>query len=237
MLEDDTVVKGGVAIKYTNKFQREKNRLNTIAANFQIEVDITSKWELQLISATEAAIVRQPEKEKQEEFLPASIQDVVAANMANILPECTSVIVDPFCGAGTLLREHYLKYPFAKLTGVDSSDIALQLAKKNIGRKCTLKKGSARNIPVFQNTVDRIVCNPPFNKRVRITNIQKLYKDFFKEAERILRRKGVLIIYTTQTRLVEEQIQKNKKLFLIQRIELNLEKVSPTVFVLEKRIH
>jgi tRNA G10 N-methylase Trm11 len=85
--------------------------------------------------------------------------------MAGIQPGHT--VLDPCCGAGTLLVEAGLHQPQARLRGFDLSSDALRAAGQNAaGLPVTVARADAGDLPLPDGSVDRVLCNPPWGGQV-----------------------------------------------------------------------
>jgi tRNA (guanine6-N2)-methyltransferase len=144
------------------------------------------------------------------EHLPASLRPTVAAAMvrlADLKPGQT--VLDPMCGAGTLLAEALL---YAKprrthdgqawalnLLGGDIDASHARAAAANLSRFGEIRPmpWDARQLPLEAGSVDRVLSNPPFGKQLGSPEeIGPLYRQAVREMDRVLRGGGraVLIV-------------------------------------------
>jgi 23S rRNA G2445 N2-methylase RlmL len=136
------------------------------------------------------------------EHLPASLRPTLAAGMvrmAEARPGLT--ILDPMCGAGTILAEHLTAKRdkrFNSLTlGGDLERSALRVAAANLRRlgQAQLARWDARRLPLPDASVDRIVSNPPFGKQLsRPEEVGPLYRLMVREYDRVLRPGGRTVL-------------------------------------------
>ncbi len=137
------------------------------------------------------------------EHLPASLRPTVAAamaRMAQIRPR--QVVLDPMCGAGTILAEvlelaRSQDMRLAAAWGGDLEANALRAAMPNLRRlgHVLLAGWDARALPLPGRSVDRIVCNPPFGKQLsRPEEIGPLYRRSLQECDRVLRPGGRAVL-------------------------------------------
>lgn len=226
-------------ILFTNEFEKEKTLLNKAASLLSdngVSFHPDSKFALRL-AGEDIFIAYYQLKNKHYEFhLPASISGVVASCMSLLVPEKVSKVLDPCCGAGTLLIEHQKRHSFSENYGIDTIKDAIHDAKANAKvNHChiSFKQGDARKIHFTNNSFDRVVCNPPFNKRVKIGDKNIFYLKLIKEIKRVLKIGGVAIIYTIQKQSLKESAQREN--FIIEKeIKLHLDKVQPSIFILRK---
>jgi 23S rRNA G2445 N2-methylase RlmL len=144
------------------------------------------------------------------EHLPASLRPSVAAAMvrlADLKPGQT--VLDPMCGAGTLMAEALL---YAKahrqaggkpwelcVRGGDVEPSHARAAGANLAHLTEVRPETwdARKLPLPDLSVDRILCNPPFGKQMASPEeVGPLYREVAREMDRVLRPGGraVLIV-------------------------------------------
>jgi tRNA (guanine6-N2)-methyltransferase len=133
------------------------------------------------------------------EHRPASLRPTVAAAMvrlAEIKPR--HVVLDPMCGAGTILAEYLAavgkiraEKPPALGGDVDAGAVraaALNLSKMGSAR---LVRWDATRLPLPDLSVDRVVSNPPFGKKLGSPeSVGPLYRAAVREYDRVLRPGG-----------------------------------------------
>lgn len=147
------------------------------------------------------------------EHMPASLRPTVAAAMVRlgeIKPK--QVVVDPMCGAGTILAEALLvrnRYREHKpcILGGDlfvSPMVATAGNIRGLGR-AGLARWDARQLPLPDESVDRIISNPPFGKQLsRPEEIGQLYQDMLLEYHRVLRPRGKAVLLVSDVPALRE---------------------------------
>jgi len=147
------------------------------------------------------------------EHLPASLRPTVAAAMvrlAEIKPN--QVVLDPMCGAGTILAEalalarHTGTRPAAILGG-DIAKAALRAAGPNLRSlgQVDLARWDARSLPLADHSVDRLICNPPFGKQLsRPEEIGPLYHASLQEWNRVLRANGRAVLLVGDLKAIRQ---------------------------------
>jgi 23S rRNA G2445 N2-methylase RlmL len=137
------------------------------------------------------------------EHRPASLRPSIAAAMirlAEIAPQ--HIVLDPMCGAGTLLAEHLAigRHRPADGTEVWGGDIdsgAVRAAAVNLRRlgPALLARWDATRLPLGSAAVDRIVSNPPFGKQLSSPEeVVPLYQSMIREYDRVLRPNGQTVL-------------------------------------------
>ena len=141
------------------------------------------------------------------EHRPASLRPVLAAAMARAADiQPGMVILDPMCGAGTLLAEARLMVQSngkgkVLLLGGDVDAEALDCARLNLRTMGggTFCRWDARRLPLAERSVDRILCNLPFGMAYGVgENLGQLYAATFMEMKRVLRPNGLGVVLTSE---------------------------------------
>ena len=172
---------------------------------------------------------------------PASLNYQVARAMVRAAnPQQADVVLDPMCGAGTLLVAAGLACPTAQLAGGDLDPKMLPLARSNLeaqGLTATLAVWKAQVLPLEEASVDIVLSNLPFGRRVGShTANQKLYPAFFTELARVARPGGQLLLLTTEIALVKETLHKQTGLELHNSWRLKVGGLSPVLFRLKRTL-
>jgi 23S rRNA G2445 N2-methylase RlmL len=137
------------------------------------------------------------------EHLPASLRPTVAAAMVRLADfKPRQVVLDPMCGAGTILAEVLERaraenMRLAAVWGGDREVSALRAAGPNLRRlgNVLLACWDARSLPLPDRSVDRILCNPPFGKQMgQPGEIGPLYRRLLRECDRIWRPRGRAVL-------------------------------------------
>jgi 23S rRNA G2445 N2-methylase RlmL len=142
-----------------------------------------------------------------EEHLPASLRPVVAAAMVRLarVPH-HGILLDPMCGAGTILAERLAVQPRAVLLGGDLEPAALLAAKTNLKSlgQPWLARWDARQLPIKSGCIDRIATNPPFGRQLGDPEqIASLYRRVVREADRVLVPEGRAVFLVSDIEALE----------------------------------
>ncbi len=142
------------------------------------------------------------------EHLPASLRPTVAASMGWLArPTAEDVVLDPLCGAGTIIIERALLAPLANAMGGDIREEAVAMATRNARAarvKATWSEWDARFLPLDDASVTRIITNLPFGKQIGTheENIS-LYTSLAKEFKRVTAKNGLQVTLTSDDRVWE----------------------------------
>ncbi|MEO3946703.1 methyltransferase [Gorillibacterium sp. CAU 1737] len=129
-------------------------------------------------------------------FVSGGIRPTVAAALVLISKPCrTDVVYDPFCGAGTITEER-ASYPARRILASDWDEERVRLAEANGMGKYIVFCADARNTPSAPASVDALISNPPWNRQVAVADVGSLYADFLREADRILKPTGRMVLLT-----------------------------------------
>lgn len=138
-----------------------------------------------------------------EEHVLASLRPTVAAAMvrlAGVGPGMT--VLDPMCGAGTILAETIevakrRRGERVRVIGGDLDPNAVFVTSQNLDGigPADLVRWDARRLPLPAASVDRVVCNPPFGKQLASEDeIGPLYAAAAAEWDRVLRPGGRAVL-------------------------------------------
>jgi 23S rRNA G2445 N2-methylase RlmL len=151
------------------------------------------------------------------EHMPASLRPSVAAAMVRLAGTAPDMVVlDPMCGAGTILAE---QAELARqrgagrvtLWGGDIDRNALLAASANLKRykPDILAHWDARRLPMPDSSVDRIICNPPFGRQLATPEeIGPLYRRAIVEWDRVLKPGGRAVLLVGDQEALFEAVRK-----------------------------
>lgn len=134
-----------------------------------------------------------------QEHIAASLRPTVAAAMVRLAGVGPGMaVLDPLCGAGTILAEvidtaRRRRGEPVRVIGGDIDPNAVFVASQNLGKlgPVDLARWDATRLPLAAASVDRIVTNPPFGKQLATPDeIPALYEDLIREWDRVLRPGG-----------------------------------------------
>lgn len=141
-------------------------------------------------------------REYKVEHRPASLRPSVAAAMARLAGAGPGdVVLDPMCGAGTILAEHLDLSRRRRLAnpilGGDLDRQAVEASGFNLRKlgPTHLARWDARRLPLPDASVDRIVSNPPFGVQLSDPeSVGPLYDKAVAEFDRVLRPGGRVVL-------------------------------------------
>ncbi len=145
------------------------------------------------------------------EHLPASLRPTVAAAMVRLAGAgFGQVLLDPMCGAGTILAEQLAAGRDARAVQVWGGDLdaaALRAASTNLRRlgRPLLARWDAARLPLPDASVDRVVSNPPFGKQLASPEeVGPLYRQVLPEYDRVLKPGGRAVLLASNQPALKE---------------------------------
>lgn len=163
-----------------------------------------------------------------EEHLPASLRPTMAAALVRLADtRLEHVVLDPMCGAGTILAELLClredqwrrtrgegrgakgegEAGVGLVLGGDLDAEYLRSAAANLRTlgQVRLECWDARQLPLEDASVDRIISNPPFGKQLSTPEeIGPLYQRALAEYNRVLRPGGLAVLLVADAPVLKE---------------------------------
>ncbi len=144
--------------------------------------------------------------------IPGSLRPSVAAALGVLSsPQPDDLVLDPFCGAGTVLieRAHLARYQL--LIGGDTDHGALDAARRNIGpryKPLELHAWDATAIPIPNQSISRIITNLPWGvQHGSHADNRRLYPRVFSEFARLLTPEGIAVMLTGEQWLMGDLLR------------------------------
>jgi 23S rRNA G2445 N2-methylase RlmL len=120
-------------------------------------------------------------------------------------------VLDPLCGAGTIIIERGLMAAYDRLIGGDLREEAVTMARRNARTAdvtATWRAWDARSLPLDDASVTRVITNLPFGKQLGSHEENAtLYAVLADEFKRVLSADGLLVALTSEDRLWEATLQ------------------------------
>ena len=138
---------------------------------------------------------------------PGALRPVVAAAMlklAELSPELRRPVLDPCCGAGTIVREA-LDTGLAGV-GADIALEAIRAARSNLPVSTPLVVADARALPFRSGFAGAIVCNLPFGRRYHVEQPTLWLRQAIAEFERVAARGGAIVMLTPRSAAFEAAV-------------------------------
>jgi tRNA (guanine6-N2)-methyltransferase len=154
------------------------------------------------------------------EHFPGSLRPTMAAAMVRLAQlKPGNVVLDPMCGAGTILAEAslYVRQQAGRnpawtiaLQGGDIDPHHVKFARTNLRQlaEAPLETWDARKLPLADASVDRVICNLPFGKQLSSPEeIGPLYRAVVKQLDRVLKPRGRAVLLVAEAGALKEAIR------------------------------
>jgi len=190
MNEIKQAMAAGIQARYGWRYVEEDES----QVNIRVFIEHETAWVGMRLGAS--PLHRRPYK---QDNLPGSLKPSVAAAMLYCAGKAPGDrLLDPFCGAGTILVEACLGGALA--LGGDSDPQALSAARANAARagvNPALGRWDARQLPLESASVSRVVTNLPWGRQVEIEEgAGAFYARVCREIERVLAPGGRVVALT-----------------------------------------
>ncbi|MGL4553234.1 MAG: TRM11 family SAM-dependent methyltransferase, partial [Gemmataceae bacterium] len=143
-----------------------------------------------------------------QEHQPASLRPTVAAAMVWLAKARPGqLVLDPMCGAGTVIAEQLARDGRVAVLGGDIERSAVRMSRSNLSRlgDPPLLHWDARRLPLEAGSVDHVVSNPPFGKQLSSpAQVGPLYRAVVKEYDRVLRPGGQAVLLAADADALRE---------------------------------
>jgi len=148
------------------------------------------------------------------------------------------VLLDPMCGSGMIPLEATSAWPGVAAIGGDISARELRAAAENVARSgldVPLCRWDARRLPLADASVDCVVTDMPFGRRVGSHGRNRqVYPAVLTEVARVLRPGGRAVILTLERRLMARLLPALPDLELTSTLPIVLSNLRPSVYMVGK---
>ena len=214
--------------KYSESFERNigkiikdltKNQCIVNLKNPEIEflgyiLDEIFYFAIKVASSSRNTIIAR--KLKERPFVhPSAMNQLLSHAMINLSNiKTNSILLDPFCGTGTVLIESF----FLKLRpiGMDINKEMLKGTLKNLNyfniQNIHLIQGTIKSLMFPKSKIDAIVSDPPYGRSssTHKTSLNQLISDFFQNSIEILRKESYICIALPNNFNIVDFIDKNR---------------------------
>lgn len=173
-----------------------------------------------------------------EEDRPGSLRPIIAGALVALSdPSPGQVVLDPMCGAGTILLERGAWDDGARLIGCDIDSRAIEIARASAD-KAGLEiefldhdSTKAGFYPELTGTVSRIITNLPFGKQFNPEDLGRLYQQALTAWRPLLKPGGKMILLTSEERTLRSAA-KGMGLFVKPIEKVRIKGLEAQVFLL-----
>lgn len=215
-------------------------KLVNSVTDYELEIRLLERKDGTLAPMVQLFTIPQKRFAYRKQFLASSIAPVnaaLAAELAKPYLKEGAQILDPFCGVGTMLIERNRAVRAGIMYGIDIYGEAIEKARENTAEAGEQIYYINKDFFEFEHTYlfDEIITDMPQVTAAKDREeIRQLYGKFFKKALVHLKKDGVMILYSTEPKLISDMLGANPSYRLTKRFTLN-EKNGTAVFVLHRR--
>lgn len=167
----------------------------------------------------------------------APVNAALVAELARPYLKEGAQVLDPFCGVGTMLIERDRAVKAGIMYGVDIFGEAIEKAKANTERADCQVYYVNKDFFEFEHgyRFDEIISDlPQVTAAHPVDEIRGLYREFFAVAGRVLQAEALLVLYTTEPRLVSDAVRERREYKIIEQHTMN-EKNGTGVFIIRRQ--
>lgn len=170
------------------------------------------------------------------EQVPQTLKPAIAYSMVMLSkPQTDDIILDPMCGAGTILLERAFSGRYRHLIGGDLSEEAVRATHKNFGRKhqpCQFFHWDAQSLPLKPNSVDKIISNLPIERNNhRDADLGNLYRVCLTQFETVIKPGGKMVLLSMNPTLLNKILKQQNVLNVRQQVGINFSGKRGRIFV------
>ena len=133
-------------------------------------------------------------------------------------PDKNDIVLDPFCGNGSIPLRRALNFPTKQIFAFDADDNMIGIVKKKIAASKSLS--NMRNIVIgkvdikyldkelLQESIDKIVTDPPWGSYEKMNmEIEEFYEMMLLKMENVLKNNGVIVLLISRNNYIEKLIE------------------------------
>jgi tRNA (guanine6-N2)-methyltransferase len=179
------------------------------------------------------------QREDRDEHLSSSLKPTVAQAMALLShPRPDDVVLDPMCGAGTIIVERAMHSRYKLLLAGDLDRQAISATLRNVGsrfRPISVQRWDAGTLPLADCSVSVVLTTLPFGKHMgsHQGNVG-LYPRLLAEWTRVVRPGGRMVLLATERDLLEQAVSEDRRLRVSRRLSVIVRGLPATLFVLAR---
>lgn len=201
--------------KFIKKFvavleDRTERKLINSTSEYEFEIRLVENKEGRFNVMVKLFTMPDKRFDYRKEVVASSIRPVNAALMVQLAKEYMiedARVLDPFCGVGTMLIERQKKIPASTSYGLDIFEEAIEKGRRNTQEAGQIVHYINRDCFTFTHEYlfDEIFTNMPFVQgRKTSLEIYEIYQKFFEFAGKLVRKDGVIVLYTHDKTYVDK---------------------------------
>lgn len=220
--------------------QASGGELFNSVSNYELEIRLLERKDGTYLPMVKFLDISDTRFAYRRDSIASSIAPVNAALVAELarpyLKEGAQVL-DPFCGVGTMLIERDRAVKAGIIYGIDIFGEAIEKAKANTERAGCQIYYVNKDFFEFEHgyRFDEIISDlPQVTAAHPLEEIRGLYREFFAVAGRFLQPEALLVLYTTEPRLVIDAVRDRREYEIIEKHTMN-EKNGAGVFIIRRQ--
>ena len=154
-------------------------------------------------------------------------------------PHKSDIFLDPFAGSGSIPLERYYHKGFRQITAGDLSDDHLQTMRtrfnKALATKIQIQKINALELPFQDNSIDKIVTDPPWGIFQTLADRSDFYRQLLREFSKVLKENGLLVLLVSRDIDISSFLP-DKSLKIIKRYDILLSGQKASVYQLRRTV-
>ena len=229
--------------KFVKKFvytleERTGRQLINSTSDYEFEIRLVENKDGRFNVMVKLFTLEDKRFEYRTEVVSASIRPVNAALLVQIAKEYMiedARVLDPFCGVGTMLIERQKKISADTSYGLDIFEEAIEKARRNTDAAGQLIHYINRDCFTFTHEYlfDEIFTNMPFAQgRKTGLEIYEIYEKFFITARKLVRRGGIIALYTHDKSYVDK-LSFKAEFEVLKKCQINV-KEDTWLYILKK---
>jgi tRNA G10 N-methylase Trm11 len=193
-----------------------EDKISTISRNLKADRNLPD-IELMINIRTEGFALAGMQFTKKPNYEKTLEKGELNPELAHILcllsePTKADIFVDPFAGYGSIPTQRF-GFAHKQIIANEINKNSRSILKQRLHPTIKIEGQDALNLNMLKdNSVDKIVTDPPSGVRDKINNLPKFYEQMLKEFQRILKPNGIIVILTPQKELLDELLNTQKNL-------------------------
>ncbi len=199
--------------------ERFERKLINSASHYEVEIRLVQKKEGGFYSFLKLYTIPDHRFDYRKYTVAAGMQPFMAAGILHLaqryLTEHAQVL-DPFCGAGTLLIERNYLNAARDCYGVDIFGEAIERARVNTKIAKMNINYINRDFSDFSHDYlfDEVITDMPVKGSMSFDELEALYEMFFSQAAKFLKKNGVIILHSSEMGFVKKYIRLHREYHL-----------------------
>lgn len=213
-----------------------KGALINSPSDYEIELKLLENKEGKVLAFLKLHTLRDRRFAYRRTVISSSMNPVNAASMVRLVKDYLigdAQILDPFCGTGAVLIERNYQQHASHIYGIDTFSKAIDGARENARSAKMDINFINRNYFDFKHEYlfDEIITDMP---RLLKGEADEFYGMFFEKSETILKKDGLIILYSNEKGLVKKYLRLSSAFKLVREFAFH-EKEGYSVFVIVKQ--